>query len=96
MSVHHSNRFCIPDYFEHKHLDYKAWDCSDRHYYKRLDSYFDNYRGVVILVRIFNGKVKTGDEIYFMQSKKTYTVTELGVKNPYEFKKDELCAGEVG
>lgn len=61
-----------------------------------FDSYFDNYRGVVILVRIFNGKVRTGDEIYFMQSKKTYTVTELGVKNPYEFKKDELCAGEVG
>jgi GTP-binding protein lepA len=61
-----------------------------------FDSYFDNYRGVVVLVRIFNGKVKTGDEIYFMQSKKTYTVTELGVKNPYEFKKDELCAGEVG
>ena len=61
-----------------------------------FDSYFDNYRGVVVLVRIFNGKVRTGDEIYFMQSKKTYTVTELGVKNPYEFKKDELCAGEVG
>ena len=61
-----------------------------------FDSYFNNYRGVVVLVRIFNGKVKTGDEIYFMQSKKTYTVTELGVKNPYEFKKDELCAGEVG
>ena len=61
-----------------------------------FDSYFDNYRGVVVLVRIFNGKVKTGDEIYFMQSKKTYAVTELGVKNPYEFKKDELYAGEVG
>ena len=61
-----------------------------------FDSYFDNYRGVVVLVRIFGGKVKTGDEIYFMQSKKNYIVTELGVKNPQEFKKNELCAGEVG
>lgn len=61
-----------------------------------FDSYFDNYRGVVILVRLFNGSVKTGDEIYFMQSKKVYLVTELGVKSPHEVKKDILEAGEVG
>ena len=61
-----------------------------------FDSYFDNYRGVVVLIRIFNGKVKLGDEIYFMASKKVYTVTELGVKNPFDVKKEELSAGEVG
>lgn len=61
-----------------------------------FDSYFDNYRGVVILVRLFNGSVKTGDEIYFMQSKKVYQVAELGVKSPHEVKKDILEAGEVG
>ena len=61
-----------------------------------FDSYFDNYRGVVILVRLFNGSIKTGDEIYFMQSKKVYQVTELGVKSPHEVKKDILEAGEVG
>lgn len=61
-----------------------------------FDSYFDNYRGVVILVRLFNGSVKTGDEVYFMQSKKVYQVTELGVKSPHEVKKDILEAGEVG
>lgn len=61
-----------------------------------FDSYFDNYRGVVILVRLFNGSVKTGDEIYFMQSKKVHQVTELGVKSPHEVKKDILEAGEVG
>ncbi|ACF06992.1 GTP-binding protein lepA [Metamycoplasma arthritidis] len=61
-----------------------------------FDSYFDNYRGVVILTRIFNGEVKVGDEIYFMQTKKSYFVTELGVKNPNEVKKDKLSAGEVG
>ncbi|WP_373439807.1 translation elongation factor 4 [Metamycoplasma equirhinis] len=61
-----------------------------------FDSYFDNYRGVVIYTRIFNGEVKVGDEIYFMQTKKKYLVTELGVKNPNEIKKDKLSAGEVG
>ncbi|WP_427867343.1 translation elongation factor 4 [Mycoplasmopsis arginini] len=61
-----------------------------------FDSYFDNYRGIVIYTRIFNGEVKVGDEIYFMQTKKTYTVTELGVKNPQEEKREKLSAGEVG
>ncbi|TPE56979.1 elongation factor 4 [[Mycoplasma] falconis] len=61
-----------------------------------FDSYFDNYRGVVVYTRIFNGEVKVGDEIYFMQTKKKYLVTELGVKNPNEVKKDKLSAGEVG
>lgn len=61
-----------------------------------FDSYFDNYRGVVVLIRIFNGKVKLGDEIYFIASKKVYTVTELGVKNPFDVKKEALSAGEVG
>lgn len=61
-----------------------------------FDSYFDNYRGVVIYVRLFDGKVKVGDEIYFMQTEKHYLVTELGVKNPNEVRKNELQAGEVG
>ncbi|MBN0970410.1 translation elongation factor 4 [Mycoplasma phocoeninasale] len=61
-----------------------------------FDSYFDNYRGVVIYMRVFQGQVKVGDEILFMQTKKRYLVTELGVKNPNEVKKDILTAGEVG
>lgn len=61
-----------------------------------FDSYFDNYRGVVVLTRIFNGEVKVGDEILFMQTKKKYFVTELGVKHPTEEKRDSLQAGEVG
>ncbi|TPI02638.1 translation elongation factor 4 [Mycoplasma struthionis] len=61
-----------------------------------FDSYFDNYRGVVIYTRLFNGKVSVGDEIYFMQSQKKYLVTELGIKNPSETKKESLEAGEVG
>ncbi|AWX69595.1 translation elongation factor 4 [[Mycoplasma] anseris] len=61
-----------------------------------FDSYFDNYRGVVVLTRVFNGEVKVGDEILFMQNKKKYFVTELGVKNPTEEKRESLKAGEVG
>ncbi|AXE60936.1 elongation factor 4 [[Mycoplasma] phocae] len=61
-----------------------------------FDSYFDNYRGVVIYMRVFQGKIKVGDEILFIQTKKRYLVTELGVKNPNEVKKETLTAGEVG
>lgn len=61
-----------------------------------FDSYFDQYRGVVILVRIMNGTVKVGDKIRFINSKAVYSVTELGVRNPNELKKDVLLAGEVG
>ncbi|QGZ97736.1 elongation factor 4 [Mycoplasma sp. NEAQ87857] len=64
-----------------------------------FDSYFDPYRGVVMLVRIFEGKLKTGDKFIFMSRNKEeqdYHVIDLGVRNPYETKKDFLEAGEVG
>ncbi|QDF65033.1 translation elongation factor 4 [Mycoplasma nasistruthionis] len=64
-----------------------------------FDSYFDAYRGVVMLVRIFEGELKTGDRFKFMSKDnqdKEYHVIELGVRNPYETKKDKLVAGEVG
>ena len=61
-----------------------------------FDSYFDQYRGVVILVRIMEGQVKVGDKIRFINTDAVYSVTELGVRNPNELKKKELVAGEVG
>ncbi len=61
-----------------------------------FDSYFDPYRGVVLLVRIFEGKIKKGDHFKFMTSENTFDVAELGIKNPAELKKMELEAGEVG
>ena len=61
-----------------------------------FDSYFDNYRGVILLVRMFDGKLKVGDKFKFMDSGNEFHVVELGVKNPDESKKDELYAGEVG
>lgn len=61
-----------------------------------FDSYYDQYRGVVLLVRIFEGKIKIGDEFIFMQNKNKFHVTELGVRTPEELKKDFLESGEVG
>lgn len=61
-----------------------------------FDSYYDQYRGVMISVRIFDGEVKIGDKIRFMASGSDYEVIELGINSPKEIKKDKLSAGEVG
>ncbi len=61
-----------------------------------FDSYYDSYRGVVVLVRVKNGSVKPGDTIYLMQAKKSYVVTEVGIRTPNEMKTASLDCGEVG
>lgn len=61
-----------------------------------FDSYFDIYRGVVLLVRIFEGEINHGDEFKFMSSGNSFDVTELGIKNPREIKRKKLTSGEVG
>lgn len=61
-----------------------------------FDSYYDSYRGVIIIVCVKEGKIKVGDHIQFMATGATYEVTELGVNTPKELKQDELVTGEVG
>ena len=61
-----------------------------------FDSYYDPYRGVVILIRIKDGSIKLGDHIKLMQSGKDYFVTELGIRTPDELKLKELKCGQVG
>ncbi len=61
-----------------------------------FDSYYDNYRGVVIYTRVFDGKIKKGDMIRLMNTKKKYEVTEVGVYAPGPVPVSELSAGEVG
>ncbi|MCE6056472.1 translation elongation factor 4 [Mycoplasmopsis agalactiae] len=61
-----------------------------------FDSYFDEYRGVIMLIRVFQGKLKVGDDFKFMSNNANYHVIELGVRNPKETKKEYLEAGEVG
>ena len=61
-----------------------------------FDSYYDSYRGVVIMVRVKEGEVRVGDEILMMATNKKYQITELGIRIPQEVKRDVLRAGEVG
>ena len=61
-----------------------------------FDSYYDNYKGVVIYTRIFDGSVKAGDTILLMNTGKKYEVTEVGVNAPYQTPVTELAAGSVG
>ncbi len=61
-----------------------------------FDSVYDNYKGVVIYARIFDGQVKVGDTIRLMNTKKKYEVTEVGVMAPGHVPTRFLRAGEVG
>ena len=61
-----------------------------------FDSFYDSYRGVIILVCVKEGSIKTGDHIHFMATDSSYEVTELGVRTPAEIKKEQLVTGEVG
>lgn len=61
-----------------------------------FDSFYDAYRGVIILVCVKEGKIRVGDHIHFMTSDADYEVVECGVHTPREVKKDELVTGEVG
>ena len=61
-----------------------------------FDSYYDSYRGVVVLVRIKEGKIKVGDKILLMRANKESEVTEVGIRTPNEIKSDALYCGEVG
>lgn len=61
-----------------------------------LDSYFDEYRGVVATVRVFDGGIKKGDQLQMMQVGHAFLVDGVGVKRPAETLVDELSVGEVG
>ena len=61
-----------------------------------LDSYFDEYRGVVATVRVFDGAIKKGDHLHMMQGGEDFLVDGVGVKRPAETPVDALTVGEVG
>ena len=61
-----------------------------------LDSYFDEYRGVVATVRVFDGSITKGDTLRMMQAKGDFLVDGVGVKRPAETPVDALTVGEVG
>lgn len=61
-----------------------------------FDSYYDNFKGAICLVRVFDGSVRAGDKIKFMQTNNAFEVTEVGYFTPKAKACDALLAGEVG
>ncbi|MAS83440.1 MAG: elongation factor 4 [Legionellales bacterium] len=61
-----------------------------------IDSWFDNYLGVVSLVRIVDGEIKVGDKIRVMSSSRDFIVDQLGIFTPKRNPKKILSTGEVG
>ncbi|MDN5999902.1 MAG: translation elongation factor 4 [Lacticaseibacillus paracasei] len=61
-----------------------------------FDSVYDDYRGVVLDVRVKEGQVKVGDTIQLMSNGKQFQVTEVGVMSPKAVKRDFLMVGDVG
>lgn len=61
-----------------------------------FDSYYDNFKGAICLIRVFDGQVKVGDKIKMMQTGKIYEVTEVGIFSPFAKSIDHLEAGDVG
>jgi len=61
-----------------------------------VDSWYDSYRGAVVLVRVVDGHLKKGQKIRLMATKADYEITEVGVFSPFETPLEELGPGEVG
>ena len=61
-----------------------------------FDSWYDSYRGAVIMLKIVEGTLRRGDKIKFMVTGRSYEVTEIGCFNPHAAALEELGPGEVG
>jgi GTP-binding protein LepA len=61
-----------------------------------FDSWFDAYRGVIVLTRVINGRLKRGEKIRLMSNGRSFEVESIGVQTPKPVAVQELSAGEVG
>ncbi len=61
-----------------------------------FDSWYDAYRGAMVMLRIVDGELKKGDKVLFMATGRTFEVTELGCYAPHPISLDKLRVGEVG
>ena len=62
-----------------------------------FDSYYDSYLGVVVYIRVFDGQIRSGDEIYMMGTGARFTVVDVGTMSAFGLSKSEyLAAGDVG
>ena len=78
--------------------DHKAEETPDSETLRGLvfDSWFDSYQGVVLLCRVFEGAIKVGDAVSFMQGGKKSVVLKVGVFTPFPKNLQQLNTGEVG
>lgn len=61
-----------------------------------FDSWFDNYQGVIVLVRVFDGKIKAGTKVKLMATGNVFEVSQVGIFSPKMQVAEELSSGEVG
>jgi GTP-binding protein LepA len=61
-----------------------------------FDSWYDSYRGAVVMVRVVDGKLAKGQKVRFMATKAEYEITEIGMFAPFPVALDDLGPGEVG
>ncbi|MEQ9074189.1 MAG: translation elongation factor 4, partial [Sandaracinaceae bacterium] len=61
-----------------------------------VDSWYDSYRGAMVLIRVIDGTIEKGMKVRMMATKADYEVTELGVFSPFPFAVDSLGPGEAG
>lgn len=61
-----------------------------------VDSWYDTYIGIVILIRVIDGTLKRGDKIKMYSTQNTFQIDQVGVFTPKKVKVDELGAGEIG
>jgi GTP-binding protein LepA len=61
-----------------------------------FDTWYDSYRGAMVMIRVVDGTIKKGDKIRFMSSKTDYEVTEMGSFQPFPVALEEIGPGEVG
>lgn len=61
-----------------------------------FDFQYDNHRGIIVFMRVFDGSVKKGDVLKFSVSGKSFTALEVGVVKPQEVPVSDLSAGQIG
>lgn len=61
-----------------------------------FDSYYDEYKGVIISLKVEDGEINTKDTIKFLATGETFKIDEIGVNTPKPVNKDKLSSGEVG
>jgi len=61
-----------------------------------FDSWYDQYQGVIILIRVFDGSIKKGDKIQLVSTNRAYEALKIGVFSPVMVEVPQLSAGEVG